>query len=148
LAGTLSTLSPCVLPLVPVLLAAAMSAHRWGALALGAALSFTLVGISLATLGASLGLNPDTFRTIGAVILAAFGLILLVPKLQDLFARMTSALSNSGNQLLSRMTLGGLAGQFSVGALLGVVPVWARRSEPRPPSRARARTSLKSLYSC
>jgi cytochrome c biogenesis protein CcdA len=88
LAGTLSTLSPCVLPLVPVLLAAAMSAHRWGALALGAglALSFTLVGISLATLGALLGLNPDTLRTIGAVILAAFGLILLVPKLQDLFA--------------------------------------------------------------
>jgi cytochrome c-type biogenesis protein len=123
LAGTLSTLSPCVLPLVPVLLAAAMSAHRWGALALGAglALSFTLVGISLATLGASLGLNPDTFRTIGAVILAAFGLILPVPKLQDLFARMTSALSNSGNQLLSRMTLGGLAGQFIVGALLGVI---------------------------
>src|SRR5271155_5585799 len=44
LAGALSTLSPCVLPLVPVLLAAAVSAHRWGALALGGglALSFTL----------------------------------------------------------------------------------------------------------
>jgi len=64
LAGALSTLSPCVLPLLPVLLAAAAGAHRWGALALGAglALSFTLVGIFLATLGASLGLDPDTFR--------------------------------------------------------------------------------------
>jgi cytochrome c-type biogenesis protein len=123
LAGALSTLSPCVLPLVPVLLAAAVSAHRWGALALGAglALSFTLVGIFLATLGASLGLDPDTFRTIGAVVLAAFGLILLAPKLQDLFAHMTGALSNSGNQLLSRITIGGFAGQLIVGALLGVV---------------------------
>ena len=123
LAGALSTLSPCVLPLLPVLLAAAAGAHRWGALALGAglALSFTLVGIFLATLGASLGLDPDTFRTIGAVILATFGLILLMPKLQGLFARMTSALSNSGNQLLSRMTIGGFVGQFIVGALLGVV---------------------------
>jgi cytochrome c biogenesis protein CcdA len=123
LAGALSTLSPCVLPLVPVLLAAAVSAHRWGALALGAglALSFTVVGIFLATLGASLGLDPETFRTIGAVILATFGLVLLVPRLQDLFARMTSALSNSGNQLLSRVTIGGFAGQFIVGALLGVV---------------------------
>jgi cytochrome c-type biogenesis protein len=123
LAGALSTLSPCVLPLIPVLLAAAVSAHRWGALALGAglALSFTLVGIFLATLGASLGLDPDTFRIIGAVILATFGLILLVPKLQDLLARMTSILSNSGNQLLSRMTIGGFAGQLIVGALLGVV---------------------------
>jgi cytochrome c-type biogenesis protein len=123
LAGALSTLSPCVLPLVPVLLATAVSAHRWGALALGAglALSFTVVGIFLATLGASLGLDPETFRTIGAVILATFGLVLLVPRLQDLFARMTSALSNSGNQFLSRLTIGGLTGQLIVGALLGVV---------------------------
>ena len=123
LAGALSTLSPCVLPLVPVVLAAAASAHRWGALALGTglALSFTLVGLFLATLGTSLGLDPDTFRTIGAVILATFGVILLVPKLQDLFARLTGAVSNSGNQLLSRMTIGGLSGQFIVGALLGIV---------------------------
>jgi cytochrome c-type biogenesis protein len=123
LAGALSTLSPCVLPLVPVLLAAAMSAHRWGALALGAglALSFTVVGISLATLGASLGFDPETLRTIGAAILATFGLVLLVPRLQDWFARLTSALSNSGNQLLSRISIGGFAGQLVVGALLGVV---------------------------
>jgi cytochrome c-type biogenesis protein len=105
------------------LLAAAVSAHRWGALALGAglALSFTVVGVFLATLGASLGLDPDAFRTVGAVILAAFGVILLVPKLQDLFARMTSVFSNSGNQLLSRIAISGFTGQLIVGALLGVV---------------------------
>jgi cytochrome c biogenesis protein CcdA len=123
LAGALSTLSPCVLPLVPVLVAAAVNAHRWGAMALGIglALSFTIVGIFLATLGASLGLDPETFRTAGAVILALFGVILLVPKLQDLFAHATGALSNSGNQLLARMTFDGLPGQFLVGTLLGIV---------------------------
>lgn len=123
LAGALSILSPCVLPLVPVLVAAAVNAHRWGAMALGIglALSFTIVGIFLATLGASLGLDPETFRTAGAVILALFGLILLVTKLQDLFAHATSALSNSGNQLLAHMTFDGLTGQFLVGILLGVV---------------------------
>lgn len=123
IAGTLSTLSPCVLPLVPVLVAAAMNAHRWGALALGLGLtlSFTVVGIFLATLGASLGFDPDTFRLVGAVILALFGLVLLVPKLQDLFARATGILSNSGSRLLARVTYGGLAGQFAVGGLLGIV---------------------------
>lgn len=122
-AGVLSTLSPCVLPLVPVLVAAAVTAHRWGALALGLGLtlSFTVVGIFLATLGASLGLDPDTFRLVGAVILALFGLVLLIPKLQDLFARATAVLSSSGSQLLARVTLGGLTGQFAVGALLGIV---------------------------
>jgi cytochrome c biogenesis protein CcdA len=123
LAGALSTLSPCVLPLLPVLIASAVNAHRWGAVALGIglALSFMIVGIFLATLGASLGLDPGTFRTIGAVVLAVFGLILLVPRLQDLFARATSAFSTSGNQLLARVTFGGLTGQFLVGTLLGVV---------------------------
>jgi cytochrome c-type biogenesis protein len=123
LAGALSTLSPCVLPLVPVLVAVAVNAHRWGALALGIglALSFTMVGIFLATAGASLGLDPETFRVVGAVVLAIFGLILIVPKLQEWFARATSAFSNSGSQWLSRVTADGLTGQFLVGALLGVV---------------------------
>src|SRR6202790_1339242 len=123
IAGALSTLSPCVLPLVPVLVAGAVNAHRWGALALGLglALSFTIVGVFLATVGASLGLDPDAFRVAGAVILAIFGLIILVPKLQDLFAHATSTLSNSGSQLLARVTLGGFIGQFFVGVLLGVV---------------------------
>jgi cytochrome c-type biogenesis protein len=123
LAGALSTLSPCVLPLVPVLVAAAVNAHRWGAVALGIglALSFTIVGIFLATLGVTLGLDPEAFRVAGATMLAVFGLILLVPKLQDLFAHATSMLSNSGNQLLARMTFDGLTGQFFVGILLGVV---------------------------
>jgi cytochrome c-type biogenesis protein len=123
LAGALSILSPCVLPLVPVLVASAVNAHRWGALALGVglAVSFTIVGIFLATLGASIGLDPDTFRTVGALILALFGLVLLVPRLQDGFARAASALSNSGNRVLSRITLQGLTGQFLIGTVLGVV---------------------------
>jgi cytochrome c biogenesis protein CcdA len=123
LAGALSTLSPCVLPLVPVLLAAAVNAHRWGAFALGCglALSFTLVGIFLATLGASLGLDPATFRVAAAVILAFFGLILITPKLQDLFAAAAGSLSNSGSHVLARMTLDGFTGQFIVGLVLGVV---------------------------
>jgi cytochrome c biogenesis protein CcdA len=59
-AGALSTLSPCVLPLVPVLIASAVNAHRWGAVALGTglALSFAIIGIFLATVGASLASVP------------------------------------------------------------------------------------------
>jgi cytochrome c biogenesis protein CcdA len=91
------------------------------ALAIGLALSFMIVGIILATLGTSLGLDPDTFRTIGALVLALFGLVLLVPKLQDLFAHATRLFSNSGASVLARMTVGGLAGQLCVGLLLGVV---------------------------
>lgn len=132
IAGVLSTLSPCVLPLVPVLVAAAVSAHRWGAMALGLGLapSLAVTGIFPATLGISLGLDPDTFRLIGAVILAGLRLVLLVSKLQDVLARAASALSHSGNQLLARVTFGGLTGQFVVGALLGIV--WSPCVGPTP----------------
>ena len=123
LAGILSILSPCVLPLVPVLVASALNAHRWGALALGAglALSFSVVGIFIATFGLALGFDSEVFRTLGGGVLVVFGMVLLVPWLQQQFARATSVLSNKGNQLLARVTVGGLAGQFCVGSLLGIV---------------------------
>jgi cytochrome c-type biogenesis protein len=123
LAGVLSILSPCVLPLVPVLIAAAVNAHRRGpwALGLGLALSFTTVGILLATVGAAAGLDADRLRTGGGIVLAIFGAIMLMPLLQNAFARAAGALSNSGNQLLARVRYEGLAGQFLVGVLLGVV---------------------------
>jgi cytochrome c biogenesis protein CcdA len=66
-------------------------------------------------------LDPDTFRSIGAAVLALFGLILLVPKLQAVFGVAMSGLGSSGHQLLARITLDGLAGQLVIGLLLGAV---------------------------
>ncbi len=123
LAGLLSTLSPCVLPLVPILIATAAAAHALGpyALAVGLMLSFSLVGIFLATLGASLGLDQEIFRFAAAVILIAFGVVMVSPRLQERFATASSGLSAAGNGLLSRLRLDGLGGQFVVGLVLGVI---------------------------
>lgn len=122
-AGSLSTLSPCVLPLVPILLASAVTAHRLGpwALAAGLTMSFTVVGVALASAGASLGLDPSTFRMVAAVLLIAFGVLLLSSRLQERFAAATSGMSAAGHGLLARVTLGGLPGQFVLGVLLGIV---------------------------
>jgi len=122
-AGSLSTLSPCVLPLVPILIGSAVAAHRLGpwALAGGLTLSFTLVGVALASFGASLGLDPTTFRTAAAGLLIAFGILLLSPLLQERFATATAGVSAAGHGMLSRVTLNGLPGQFVLGVLLGVV---------------------------
>ena len=122
-AGLLTTLSPCVLPLIPILVGSAVTAHRLGpwALAGGVAISFTVAGVFLASVGASLGLDGETFREVAALLLVVFGLILLSGRLQTLFARATAGLSGSGHTLLSRFTLDGLGGQFALGSLLGVV---------------------------
>jgi cytochrome c-type biogenesis protein len=122
-AGALSTLSPCVLPLIPVLVASAANAHRLGPVALGAglALSYTLVGLVLAPLAASLGLDPDIFRYAGAALLLLFGVILLVPPMQEGIARATAGLGDAGQRALQRVSMNGLAGQLLVGLLLGIV---------------------------
>lgn len=123
LAGVLSILSPCVLPLVPILLASAVLAHRFGPLALagGLTLSFTVVGVFIAAAGASLGLQQDSLRNVAAVLLLVFGIVLLLPRLQERFAVAASNLSSGGQTLLSRVTLDGLPGQFVLGLLLGLV---------------------------
>ncbi|MDH3970354.1 MAG: hypothetical protein OEU56_25395, partial [Rhodospirillales bacterium] len=84
IAGVLSVLSPCVLPLLPIVFGTAQSEHRLGpaALACGVALSFTLIGLFVATIGFAIGLDTDVFRVVAAVLLIAVGTVLLVPRLQ------------------------------------------------------------------
>jgi cytochrome c biogenesis protein CcdA len=123
LAGLLSTLSPCVLPIVPILLSSATNAHRrapW-ALAAGLAISYAIIGTTLAWAGAALAVDASVFRNIGAAILGALGLVLMSGSLQQRFASATAGIGDAGNNLISRMRLDGLGGQFAIGLLLGVV---------------------------
>ncbi len=123
LAGVLSTLSPCVLPLLPLVLAAAASAHRAGAamLAVGMALSFTAAGLFIATVGFAIGLDGGVLRTASAVVLGLTGVVLLSKALQARLAAAAGGVSNAGNRLLQRLSPGGAFGQFLVGAVLGLI---------------------------
>jgi cytochrome c biogenesis protein CcdA len=123
LAGVLTVLSPCVLPLLPIVLGAAASQHRFGPLALagGLALSFTAIGLFVATIGFAMGLDTGVFRTVSAVLLIGVGLVLLVPRLQEQFALAAAPVSNWAGGYADNFTPGGLAGQFGLGLLLGAV---------------------------
>ena len=124
-AGVLSILSPCVLPLVPILIATAGSAHRLGALALatGLMISFTVVGLFVATIGFAIGLDAEWFRASAAILLVVFGVVLLSSAAQRRFAASLGSVSNLGESLFARVHLSGLPAQFVAGTLLGVV--WA-----------------------
>jgi len=123
IAGTFSTLSPCVLPLLPLVLGSALTVHRFGpvALASGLALSFVAIGLFVATIGFSIGLSGDSFRQVSAALMMAVGLVLLLKPLQD---RLSALLSPIGDLFQNRfgVTKGNsLPGQFGVGLLLGAV---------------------------
>jgi cytochrome c-type biogenesis protein len=122
-AGLLSILSPCVLPLVPIVLGAAVSAHRLGALALaaGLAFSFTVLGLLLAVAGFGLGIDAGLFRFVAAAIMIVFGVVLVVPTWQAQLAVAGGPVSSWADRRFGGFAASGLAGQFAIGLLLGAV---------------------------
>lgn len=123
LAGILSVLSPCVLPLLPLVLGAAASEHRLGpaALAAGLALSFVAIGLFVATIGFSIGLDSGVFRTGAAVMLVLVGLVLMAPAAQIRLAAAAGPVSDWTERRFGGLSTKGLPGQFGVGILLGAV---------------------------
>jgi cytochrome c biogenesis protein CcdA len=123
LAGVFSILSPCVLPILPLVLGAAVAVHRAAValLALGMAIAFVAVGLFVATIGFAIGIDGDLLRWVSALMLGAFGLVLLLPALQTLFARAAAPASGAGNRMLARLTPSGPGGQFVLGLILGAV---------------------------
>jgi cytochrome c-type biogenesis protein len=123
-AGLLSILSPCVLPLVPIVLGAAVTAHPLGALALaaGVALSFTGLGLLLALVGFSVGIDAGMFRVAAAALMMVLGTVLLIPPWQARLAAAGGPVSAWADRHFgSGFAASGLAGQFAIGLLLGAV---------------------------
>ncbi len=129
-AGLLSILSPCVLPVLPLVLTSALSQHRLGplALALGLAMSFVTLGMFIALVGFSLGFDQAWFQDVAAVLLMAVGFVLLVPVLQERLSQAGGPFANWVQQRFGRLAGEGLGGQLGVGVLLGAV--WAPCAGP------------------
>lgn len=123
LAGVVSVLSPCVWPLVPVVVSSAATGGRSGPyfLAMGLATAFGVAGTFLTLLLLTLGLDPELFRYIAAGLLIAVSVPLLLERVGDWLtlrlARLTGRLQVGGGG----QGYGSPAGQFGVGALLGLV---------------------------
>jgi cytochrome c-type biogenesis protein len=123
LAGVLSVLSPCVLPILPIVLGAAASEHRLGpfALAGGLAISFVAIGMFVATLGFSVGVSGDIFRMAAAVMMILIGALLVVPRFSMQLAAAGGPVGNWVEQRFGGFSKAGLPGQFGLGLMLGAV---------------------------
>ncbi|SDI99802.1 Cytochrome c biogenesis protein CcdA [Aliiruegeria lutimaris] len=122
-AGLLTLINPCVLPILPIVLATALQASRWGpvALAAGMSLSFVLLGIGVASFGHVIGLTEDLVVKVAAVMMVGFGLVLLVPRLSASFATATAGFAGSADAQFDSIDRSGIPGQFLGGMLLGAV---------------------------
>ena len=130
LAGALSTVSPCVLPLLPIVLFGSLSRHPWGpvALAAGLAASFAVVGTVVASAAFAIGFSPTVLRAAVAVLLVAVGVVLLTPSLQAQVAVAAGPIASGAQPFIDRFQSWGLKGQFLLGAALGAI--WSPCSGP------------------
>ncbi len=124
IAGILSILSPCVWPLVPIVMSSAAAPGAGNrisgpiALALGLSLSFALAGSVLSFLLVSTGTDPEIFRYVAASILIIVSLPLLI---KALGSWLTLRLSMLTARFQPSSDASNSSGQFFVGLLLGLV---------------------------
>ena len=92
IAGAGTAITPCVLPVVPALLASSATGGRRRpiGIVLGLGATFTIAIVLLAQLVKGVGLASGAARTLAIVVLIAFGLALLIP---DVTARLEAPLS-------------------------------------------------------
>jgi cytochrome c biogenesis protein CcdA len=123
LAGLLTLINPCVLPVLPIVLATSLQADRRAPLALaaGMSVSFVLLGLGVAAIGPGLGITEDVVSRVAAVFMAGFGLAMLLPAAGARFAGATAGIAARADSGMTWAAGHGLAGQFAGGMLLGAV---------------------------
>jgi len=120
-AGVLTILTPCCLPMIPVLVVGA-NGHRLRPVLIvaGSTLTFTVLGVLTGSVGS---ITPETIRAPFAVLMLAFGVVLADDDVNDSYSRHASRLASRATGLTGRVDerRHPLANAFVVGLLLGVI---------------------------
>ncbi len=132
LAGLITVLSPCILPILPILLAGGIDQDRkkpYGII-LGVIFSFSFFTLSLTALVHATGISPNFLRYIALVVIIFFGCTLLFPKLEQWFTAKTAFLTRIGGSLRdqSAQIQQGFGSGFVLGVALGLI--WAPCAGP------------------
>lgn len=119
LAGVVTVLSPCILPLLPIVLSSADgSKQRPFGVVVGFVLSFTFFTLFLSTIVRVSGISADSLRFVSIIVLFLFGASLLIPQIQTqleiLFSKFAGMVPNSQNKT-------GFWGGLIIGLSLGLL---------------------------
>lgn len=114
ISGLVTGLSPCILPVLPIVLAVSADKRRkpW-LVATGIGLSFTLVTLLGTLILSALGLTKDLLRWAGVVLLVLVGVSMLWPALGDQLERPFARIRIPG--WIQRITRGGGSGADRLG---------------------------------
>jgi len=122
LEGVALIVSPCILPVMPLVLATSVGGGRrrpYGII-IGFVLAFSLFAIVARKVVVLLGIDLDVIKDVSLVLLALFGLVLLSSRLSDKFSSLTQGAADFGNRLAGTGGEGLLSG-ILIGSLIGLV---------------------------
>lgn len=122
LEGFALILSPCILPVLPIVFAGGITGDKrrmWGIL-IGFVAVFALFTTTTRLLVSALHLDPMLLRTIGFVVLIVFGIILISDRLSEKFSQYTQGVSQIGAQVSSSHSTG-LGGGLLLGGALSLI---------------------------
>jgi len=124
-AGILTILAPCTLPVVPLVLGASATGGRRRTLGVlvGFGGAFLLVTVVLASVLADAGLTTDRLRVASALFLALVGLTLAVARIGEWTERRLAPAAQLGTRLVDGQPGGGLVGGIVLGSSIGLL--WA-----------------------
>lgn len=123
LAGIVTILSPCILPLLPIILSSTASQskkHPYGVV-VGFIASFTFFTLFLTKIVQLFNLPADILRTFAVVVILTFGLVLVIPKLYVLFEIFASKLSSKAKIKQNENAEPGFLSGLLVGTSLGII---------------------------
>jgi cytochrome c biogenesis protein CcdA len=122
-AGFLSTLQPCVLPLIPIILGGAIHQNKYAPIyiGLGMVAFYTLFGAITGFIEPLFGLEPSQFQTIGAVMMVGSGIVLLAPQLLSRFGILFSGVLNRLNQKADSLSFESPISCLLLGAILSLI---------------------------
>ena len=125
IAGLLTTLSPCVLPILPFLIDSSLRINKKAPIymILGLSISFITVGFVLSRFGSFLGFDSDQIRSFSAIILFLTSLFFLSSELQDFALEKMSGIANFGTALSSKFNFKESLpwGHLFLGSILGII---------------------------
>lgn len=121
IAGFVTILSPCILPILPIVLSSGLSGGHRRPLGVvtGFIISFLLFTLFLSVIVKATGISADVLRSVSVVIIIIFGASLLLPQFQLFMEKLFTKLSSSISPRASQGT--GFFGGFILGLSLGLI---------------------------
>ncbi len=118
--GILTVFSPCVLPILPIILASGIDGNtkRIKGVIAGLVVSFTLASLLLATIVRVLGIPADMVRLLAVGLLVGLGLSLVFPKIWEVIQ---ATIEKYWHFQPSQNKSEGFGGGFFTGISLGIV---------------------------